>query len=109
MRISRDGRFMFMYRRGPQRICEPAPASAGCDVIAVLGTTSAISDPATASAAPVVVACVGEKAVVGARRPAAGLRAKMLGCADMPGRRIGREEKDLLVCHDLSVRDSTLG
>lgn len=92
MRISRDGRFMFMYRRGPQRICEPAPASAGCDVTAVLGTTSAVAAP-TASTADVVVAA-GVKAL-GMRSPAAGLRAKMLGGADMPGRRVGRDEKDL--------------
>lgn len=89
MRISRDGRFMFMYRRGPQRICEPTPASAGCDVTAVLGTTSAVAPTAS-----VVAAVVGVKAL-GARRPAAGLRAKRLGCADRPGRRAGRDEKDL--------------
>jgi hypothetical protein len=93
MRISRDGRFMFMYRRGPHRICEPAPASPGCDVIAVLGTTSAIPDPIAASAA----ACVGMKVPVGARDPAAGLLVKMLGCAEMPGRRIGKEEKVLII------------
>lgn len=89
---------MFMYRRGPQRICEPTPARAGCDVTAVLGTTSAVpaAAPPTASAAAVVVA-VGVKAL-GMRSPAAGLRAKMLGGADMPGRRIGREEKDLFEC-----------
>lgn len=97
MRISREGRFMFMYRRGPQRICEPTPASAGCDVTAVLGTMSAVAaPPPTASAAPVVVA-TGVKAL-GMRSPAAGLLAKMLGGADMPGRRIGREEKDLVGC-----------
>lgn len=93
MRISRDGRFMFMCRRGPQRICEPAPASAGCDVIAVLGTTSAIPVPPTASAAA-ADAGAGVKAL-GMRGPAAGLLAKMLGGAAIPGRRLGREEKDL--------------
>lgn len=106
MRISREGRFMFMYRRGPQRICEPAPASAGCDVIAVLGTTSAVAVPPTASAAAaaVVVAAAGVKAL-GMRSPAAGLRAKMLGGADRPGRRVGREEKDLGRC---AVRQSEI-
>lgn len=94
MRISRDGRFMFMYRRGPQRICEPAPASAGFDVIALLGTTSAVAAAPTASAV-VVVAAAGVKAL-GMRGPAAGLRAKMLGDAAMLGRRVGREEKDLV-------------
>lgn len=94
MRISRDGRFMFMYRRGPQRICEPTPASAGFDVIAVLGTTSAISPPNAAASVAAAVAD-GVKAL-GMRRPAAGLRAKMLDGADMPGRRVGREEKDLV-------------
>lgn len=94
MRISRDGRFMFMYRRGPQRICDPAPASAGFDVIAVLGTMSATAVAPTASAV-VVVAAAGVKAL-GMRSPAAGLRAKMLGGAAMLGRRVGREEKDLL-------------
>lgn len=110
MRISRDGRFMFMYRRGPQRICEPTPASAGCDVIAVLGTTSAIADdpPPTAASAPTAVGPI-VVAALGARSPTVGLLVKMLGGADMPGRRIGREEKDLVMWHDLSVRDSTLG
>lgn len=92
MRISRDGRFMFMYRRGPQRICEPTPESAGCDVTAVLGTTSAVAAAASAAAAAVVA--VGVKAL-GMRSPAAGLLAKMLGGADTPGRRIGRDENDL--------------
>lgn len=95
-RISRDGRFMFMYRRGPQRICEPAPASAGFDVIAVLGTTSTAAAAPTASAAAAPVAA-GVKPP-GARMPAAGLRAKMLAGADTHGRRIGREEKDLVWC-----------
>lgn len=94
MRISRDGRFMFMYRRGPQRICEPTPASAGFDVIAVLGTTSAVAPPSAAVSAAAAVAD-GVKAL-GMRRPAAGLRAKMLGDAAMLGRRVGREEKDLV-------------
>lgn len=93
MRISRDGRFMFMYRRGPQRICEPAPASAGCDVTAVLGTMSASPVPPTASAA--ADAGAGVKAL-GMRGPAVGLLAKMLGGAARPGRRAGREEKDLV-------------
>lgn len=105
MRISRDGRFMFMYRRGPQRICEPAPASAGFDVIAVLGTTSAVAAPT--GSAVVVVAAAGVKAL-GMRRPAAGLRAKMLGDAAMLGRRVGREEKDLCWVRDSSVRGSHL-
>lgn len=91
MRISRDGRFMFMYRRGPQRICEPMPASAGCEVTAVLGTTSAAAESAV-----VVVAAVGVRAL--GMRPAAGLLVKMPAGADRPGRRIGREEKDLIVC-----------
>lgn len=109
MRISRDGRFMFMYRRGPHRICEPTPASAGCAVIAARGTTSAASDP-PAAAIDVVAVVVGVKALVlGARRPAAGLRAKMLGCAEMPGRRTGRDEKDLFARRGLSVGDSWLG
>lgn len=95
MRISRDGRFMFMYRRGPQRICEPTPTSAGFDVIAVLGTTSAAVVAPTASAVVVGAAAAGVKAL-GMRRPAAGLRAKMLGDAAMLGRRVGREEKDLV-------------
>lgn len=96
MRISRDGRFMFIYRRGPQRICEPTPASAGFDVIAVLGTTSAIAAAAPTVSAVAPVAAAGVKAP-GIRRPAAGLRAKMLAGADMHGRRIGREEKDLVL------------
>lgn len=111
MRISRDGRFMFMYRRGPQRICEPAPANAGCDVIAVLGTTSTIADDPPPTAASATAAAVGPivVAALGARSPAVGLLAKMLGGAERPGRRIGREEKDLVMWHELSVRDSTLG
>lgn len=77
---------MFIYRRGPQRIWLPMPHSAGCDVIADLGTISAV-------AASVVVA-VGVKVVVWRRVVGLLLKMEVVGMHAF-GRREGREEKDL--------------
>lgn len=86
IRTSREGLFMFVARRGPHRICV-AP-SAGCAVIADLGTTS---DAAVSADSPVVV---GVKVVVWRR--VVGRRLKMLApLLGKLGRRVGREEKDL--------------
>lgn len=75
-----------MYRRGPHRIwlC----ISAGCADIADLGTTSA----GACSAA--VVAVVGVKEVW--RRVVGRLAKMLLVGMDVLGRRVGREEKDLI-------------
>lgn len=77
---------MFMYRRGPHRIwlC----ISAGCDDIADVGTMSAVACSAA------VVAAAGVKDVW---RMVVGRLAKMLLLGmDVLGRRVGREEKDLI-------------
>lgn len=77
---------MFMAFRGPQRIWEAMPHSAGLEVIALLGTTSAIS--------AAVEVCVG----AGWNSSVVGLLLKMedVGEKDvLVGRRGGREEKDL--------------
>lgn len=85
--MSRDGLFMFWYRRGPHRICEARPHNAGLEVMLVLGTTSA--------AAAAVVSLIG---AAGWNRPVivVGLLLKMEDVVvEMLGRRRGREEKDL--------------
>lgn len=91
-RTSRDGRFMFRQRRGPQRIWLLAWAKDGCAEMAVLGTRSAV-------AASAVAAVEGAKAGVGRRR-VVGRLAKMEEVCDVVGvvvvgRRAGRMEKDL--------------
>lgn len=75
-----------MYRRGPHRIwlC----ISAGCADIADVGTRSA----GACSAA--VVAVVGTKDVC--RRVVGRLAKMLLVGMDVLGRRVGREEKDLV-------------
>lgn len=75
-----------MYRRGPHRIwlC----ISAGCADIAYVGTISA----GACSAA--VVAVVGTKDVW--RRVVGRLAKMLLVGMDVLGRRVGREEKDLV-------------
>lgn len=80
--ISRLDGFI-LWNRGPQRICVPRPARAGCAEMADLGMRSgeATSD---------VVVLVGtslERTLVGARKAAGG--------EETVGRRVGREEKDL--------------
>lgn len=86
-RISREGRFMFRHLRGPQRIC--VCASAGCVVIADVGTRSAVH-------VDVEVAVVGEgvKSAVLVCRRVVGLRLKMV-LSGRAGRRRGKEENDL--------------
>lgn len=80
---------MFSYRRGPHRIwlCW----SAGCADIADVGTISAAAAAVVVSM--VVVVAVGVKHV---GRRVVGRLAKMLaGDEAVPGRRVGKEEKDL--------------
>lgn len=69
--------------RGPHRIWVPSPASAGCEVIDDLGTTSADS----------AVAVVGSRA----RGQVAGRKVVVdVAGVGREGRRLGREEKALL-------------
>ena len=77
-----------MVGRGPHRICDPAPARAGCDEIEVLGTRSR-----TVSLPPMEdgVVVVGWK---GAVMREVGWR-KMGRGAEREGRRVGRWEKVL--------------
>lgn len=94
--INRDGRFMFMYRRGPHRIWEARPHSAGLEVMDVLGTMSAAA--AEASALSVVVVGWSKLVVI-----VVGLLLKMeevVGEEAVLGRRRGREEKDLVYLSD---------
>lgn len=82
---------MFVARRGPHRIC--VKPSAGCVVIADLGTRSA-----AASDGPAAVPAVGVKAAAVCRRGAVGRRPKMLAPGEgeeAVGRRAGSEEKAL--------------
>lgn len=88
-RISRDGRFMFMYLRGPHRIWEARPHSAGWEVMDVLGTTSA-AGPAAAAVRGLVVVGGWRRVVVVGRLLKTGEEGD-----DVLGRRRGREEKDL--------------
>lgn len=78
---------MFMYRRGPHRIwlC----ISAGCADIADVGTISA-----GACSAAAVAVVVGVKDVW--RRVVGRLAKMLLVGVDVLGRRVGREEKDLV-------------
>lgn len=87
-RISREGRFMLRHLRGPHRIC--VCTSAGCDVIADVGTTSAAVE---VEVEVEVNVGVGVKSAVVCRR-VVGLRLKMV-LSGRAGRRRGREEKDL--------------
>jgi hypothetical protein len=90
--ISRLDGFI-LWNRGPQRICVPRPARAGCAEMADRGTRSRGVVPST------VVVLVGTnlgKAPFGVRKAVRG--------EESVGRRVGREEKDLH-CVSYAIRD----
>lgn len=87
-----------MFGLGPQRICIPSPAKAGWAEMADTGTISAVS--AAPSAAAIVVGVNLESAVwqlFDGRKTVARVWERSVG------RRVGREENDLLVDVRLNV------
>lgn len=86
---------MFMCRRGPHRIWEARPHSAGLDVMDVLGTMSATAAIAFSALSVVAVVLEGWSKLAAI---VVGLLLKMgevVGENDVLGRRRGKEEKDL--------------